>query len=136
MKRRDLTRDRVDLLRNPKLRRSAPDVVRAVRTALPFGKSLNSGHPTIASHPRRVVDRYAGVVANLRAGDALRLIFVKDRLPLTGKIHLGKSRSTDAQHHQKKEGHDYRGSLNPKHLLPPALVPEFSTKVKPPELVL
>src|SRR5262245_33764664 len=79
----DLPRDWVDLFRDSKLRRATPDVVRAVRPALPLRQCLNGGHPRVATHARFVIDGNTRVVADFGSGDAFGLVFVENRLPLT-----------------------------------------------------
>src|SRR5690349_2621177 len=82
MKRVDLPGDGVNLFRDSKLGRATPDVVRAVRPALPLRQCLNRGHPRVTPHTRFVVDRYTRVVADFGAGNAFGLILVENRLPL------------------------------------------------------
>ena len=81
-----LTRHRIDVLPHPQRRRAAPDVVRRMRTALPFGQRLNRRFPRRRAHPRGVVDRNAEVVAKFRSGHTLRFVFVKARRPFAGEV--------------------------------------------------
>ncbi len=67
---------------------AAKPVSRWVRLALMFGHGQQRSAPTVGPEPRRVGDRQAGVVADVRAGHALDLILVHDRGPIAGQIHL------------------------------------------------
>jgi hypothetical protein len=60
-----------------------------MRLALMFRQCQQRRIPGVGPLARGVVDGEPGVVANLRAGDALGLIFMEDRRPNAVQINLG-----------------------------------------------
>src|SRR4051812_19414209 len=88
MKRRDLARQRILFFADRKRRRSPPDVVGRVRTALPFWQGLDGRFPRVGTHARGVIHRKTEVIAQRGSGHPLGLIFVEARRPLARKIDL------------------------------------------------
>src|SRR6266853_3098777 len=58
-----------------------------MRLALMFGQREDRRIPGVAVLPRRVVNREAQVVADVRPGNALGVILVKTRGPFAGQVH-------------------------------------------------
>ncbi len=71
----------VHFLPDAKVGGSAPCIVGRMGLALMFRQREQRCIPCVGSQPRRVVDRQTEVIADLRTGDSLRLIFVKPRRP-------------------------------------------------------
>src|SRR4051812_14941752 len=65
MESRDFARERVDFFPDTKVRRTAPDIVGGVRSALPLRQGLDGSIPGIAAHAPGFVDRNAEVIAKL-----------------------------------------------------------------------
>jgi hypothetical protein len=71
----------VDFVRDAEIADAAEAVDRRVRFALVLRQRQQRGVPAVGAQARRVVDRQAGIVAHVRAGDALDLVLVEDRRP-------------------------------------------------------
>ena len=88
--RNQLLRLPVHFLPYSKVGGPAPCVVGRVWLALMFRQRQQRCIPGIRAQPRRIVDGQAQIIADLRTGDALRLIFVKPGSPFPRRIKLGK----------------------------------------------
>ena len=72
-----------------------------MRLGLMLAERQNRGVPAVGLQAAGVVERKAGVVAELGTGNAVRLILVIERGPLAGHVPLGKGR-TGGQHDQRQ----------------------------------
>ena len=85
----EFLRDRINAFDDAHVRpRAAHEVDRRMRLRHSLWKSKNRGVPVRRFLPRGVVDRQAGVVAELGARTAMRLIFVDPRCPFTRDVDL------------------------------------------------
>ncbi len=92
--RHDLLRRRVHFFRDAQIRRPADAVIGRVRLALMLREREQVGIPDVAAHASRVVDRQPQIVADLGAGNALRLVLMKERIPLARQIDLRERRNS------------------------------------------
>ena len=83
---------------------TAHEVDRRVRLRHALGQGQDRGVPVRRLLPRGVVDRQPGVVAQLGAGSAMRLIFVDARRPLAGDVDLLSERGARDQYRQYRPG--------------------------------
>ncbi len=81
---------------------TAPRIIGRMRTALILGKLEESGRPGVGPQARGVVDRNPKIVADFRAGDALRFVFVKAVIPFAAGIDL--RFQGQAKHCQRRQG--------------------------------
>jgi len=95
----------VDVAPDPNLAQAAQGIVGAVRAALVFFHHRNAVRVVaIGLHPGGIVDRHLCVVGKFGAWPALRTIFVIQRRPLSGKIHLRVQWSGHESRAQQKQG--------------------------------
>ena len=87
----------VDVERDAQVADAAEPVGGRMRLALVLGQRQQRRVPAVGAQPRGVVDRQAGVVADLGARHALDLVFVKDRRPHATQIDLRRGRSRGAR---------------------------------------
>ena len=103
----NLPRDRIHFLPDPHLRRTARDVHRAVRPALPFRQRVERRVPRLRAERARLAHRDAEEFADIGIAG---VVFVLDRRPLAGEVHLREDRSADDERPQQTErAHKNRG---------------------------
>ena len=95
----DLPCDGIYFLRDSQLGRPAINISESMRSALPFGQSLNRCSPGFASRSGRVAHRNSKPVTDVRIPNA---IFVAIGSPFPRKINLGE-RWNRRQHDHKQE---------------------------------
>src|SRR5678809_6479 len=116
---RDRARGRIDFLRDPQVRGTAPDVISHVRPALPLGQRLNGGIPRVSAHARRGVDGNPEIVAQLWSRYAFGLVFPETRRPFTREVDL-RPRWCSARRDDQKDRGDEQSS-NDAHTAPNAV---------------
>src|SRR5207249_5867316 len=90
MKCRDLTGYGIHFLRNPKLRRTAPNVITGMGPALPFRQALDRRCPRVGAFSGGFINWKPKVIAQLGTRTALRFVFIKSRRPFAGRMNLNK----------------------------------------------
>jgi hypothetical protein len=65
-----------------------------MRPALPLGQRLIGRFPRFGSEQRRVAQRNPNELADIRISG---IVFILNRRPFTGKIHLGDSRNSEQE---------------------------------------
>ena len=97
-----LLRRSVELAPDAQVRGAAGRVVGRMRLALMLGQREDRRVPAVGVQACRLVDRNPQVVADVRTGNALRLILVKPRRPLTREIGA----DDRARRSLREHGHD------------------------------
>ena len=83
---------------------TAHEVDARVRLRHALGQRQDRRIPVRRLLPRGVVDRQPGVVAEFRAGRAVRLVFVHARRPIAGDVHLGEGLACGQGGQQNEQG--------------------------------
>jgi hypothetical protein len=82
-----------------------------VGLALVLGQRQQRRVPGVGTQPLGVGDRQTGVVADLGAGGAFDLVFVKDGRPDAGEIDLRRGQTGRADQHRRR--HQHRHAYTP-----------------------
>ena len=101
--RRDLARVGIDFFPDADLRRSARDVHRAVRPALPFRQRVERRVPRLRAERAGPAHRNAEEFADVGIAG---VVFVLHRRPLAGEIHLRESGPADGHDRQQTKESD------------------------------
>ena len=102
----DLLRGRILIAPHAQIADAAEAVGRRMGLALMFGQRQQRGIPRQRAHARRLGNRQSGVVADVRSGNPLGLVFVKERRPHAREIDLRGCRTAEDRQHQQHQAGD------------------------------